>query len=290
MSAQQNLVPNGSFEDTIHCPSGSAEIYNARYFSSPTIATPDYFNTCADYNTLFSIPENAFGYQLAHTGNAYAGFVCYGSGSNYKEYIQTLLTSTLERDELYRIDYYLSLGNLSPFANNNSGILFSPTPIFLNSYTTIQNIKAVYSSDIISDTLNWVKLSFYYVANGNVTYLWIGNFTDDTKTDTIVNVGGLNDNYYFLDDISVTKIDYRIPNVFTPNGDGTNDVFYINTEIFKAEHLSIYNRWGIKVFESGNYFNWDGRTTSGETCHAGTYYYILQTETETYKGFLELVR
>lgn len=49
------------------------------------------------------------------------------------------------------------------------------------------------------------------------------------------------------------------PNAFSPNGDGNNDVFFIYGEGIKTVDLKIFNRWGIKVFDSNNqYIGWDG--------------------------------
>jgi gliding motility-associated-like protein len=61
-------------------------------------------------------------------------------------------------------------------------------------------------------------------------------------------------------------------NIFTPNGDGHNDVLYFtNLHLYKESELHVFNRWGNKVFESKNYNNdWDGGGLP-----AGTYYYIL---------------
>jgi len=64
-----------------------------------------------------------------------------------------------------------------------------------------------------------------------------------------------------------------IPNVFTPNGDGVNDFFYIDgLEFYPNSTLIIYNRWGQKVLEDTNYQNdWDGDKNSD-----GVYYWILK--------------
>ncbi|MFN8286003.1 MAG: gliding motility-associated C-terminal domain-containing protein [Chitinophagales bacterium] len=50
-----------------------------------------------------------------------------------------------------------------------------------------------------------------------------------------------------------------IPNAFTPNGDGNNDIFLIYGEGIKTVDLKVFNRWGELVFDSNNQFNgWDG--------------------------------
>jgi OmpA-OmpF porin, OOP family len=283
-------VPNGSFEDTIRCPSGSAEINLSKFFSSPTKATPDYFNSCALLSSTFSVPENGMGFQLAHSGNSYGGIVCYGYGTDYREYIQTSLLNSLKKGKYYYVEYYTSLGNNASVGCNQLGILFSSSFLNLNTLTNINSSKSISNSSLILDTLDWVKLSYYYKAEGDENYLIIGNFKNDFNTDTVTNILINGENYYYIDDISVLEIDYEIPNVFTPNSDGFNDVFYFNTEIINAKDLSIYNRWGVKMFQSSTIYSWNGRTTSGEECAVGTYYYVIQTETETYKGFLELIR
>lgn len=80
------------------------------------------------------------------------------------------------------------------------------------------------------------------------------------------------------------------PNIFTPNGDGINDSFA--PAYFKAGHqLLIYNRWGVKIFESGSPANaWDG-SYNGNPCSDGVYYFIhLGANAEMIeKGFFHLV-
>jgi len=67
-----------------------------------------------------------------------------------------------------------------------------------------------------------------------------------------------------------------IPNVFTPNGDGQNDVFHVTMTSMKAYNLEIFNRWGQKVFatDSPN-TDWDGRSEGGIMESDGTYYYEI---------------
>lgn len=84
-----------------------------------------------------------------------------------------------------------------------------------------------------------------------------------------------------------------IPNVFTPNGDGTNQYFYIhNLDKFPNSKLFIYDRWGKKEYESDNYQNdWQGTSSSGAKLSDGVYYYILYlSDGKKYPGFVQLLR
>lgn len=86
-----------------------------------------------------------------------------------------------------------------------------------------------------------------------------------------------------------------VPNVFTPNGDGFNDDYDVRCSGMTHFYLQIYNRWGVLMFESNSpTVRWDGKTLSGELASEGTYYYILdaQSESKDYSqhGFLTLLR
>ncbi len=85
--------------------------------------------------------------------------------------------------------------------------------------------------------------------------------------------------------------DIVVPNVFSPNGDGTNDIFKLTgTSGIERFKISIFNRWGILVFESeDSSFEWDGNHQNS-ICAAGVYYWIIVTQKETIKGFLTLTR
>lgn len=80
-----------------------------------------------------------------------------------------------------------------------------------------------------------------------------------------------------------------VPNVFTPNGDGTNDEFIVKFWSMKEIKISIFNRWGklLHVWESNNVINygntiktdpqsvWDGKV-GGKVCTPGVYYYVVE--------------
>ncbi|MEZ4886639.1 MAG: gliding motility-associated C-terminal domain-containing protein [Chitinophagales bacterium] len=74
-------------------------------------------------------------------------------------------------------------------------------------------------------------------------------------------------------------IQIAIPTAFTPNQDGYNDVFHIEGKGFEFLQLTIYNRWGKKVFETTDSFqSWDGMLDF-ETQPMGIYAYFFQYQT-----------
>ena len=77
-------------------------------------------------------------------------------------------------------------------------------------------------------------------------------------------------------EVIVVVDEITIPNVITPNGDGYNDVFYIeNIDRVEYSNLRIYNRWGKLIYEKENYQNdWDGDNAAD-----GVYYFILDYKT-----------
>ncbi|ALI97786.1 PKD domain-containing protein [Rufibacter tibetensis] len=77
-----------------------------------------------------------------------------------------------------------------------------------------------------------------------------------------------------------------IPNIFTPNGDGKNDAFQITYNDRGPFDIKIFNRWGKQVYQAKNKdFQWDGTGFSD-----GVYFYMISSETNTYKGYVEIVR
>lgn len=72
-------------------------------------------------------------------------------------------------------------------------------------------------------------------------------------------------------------MDIVIPNVFTPNNDGVNDVFTFSANGFGQFSCTIFNRWGATVYfwDTPN-GGWDGKTSSGEDAGDGVYYYVLK--------------
>lgn len=80
----------------------------------------------------------------------------------------------------------------------------------------------------------------------------------------------------------------EIPNVFTPNGDGVNDVFMLQTTNLTEIKCTIFDRWGVKMYdvtaEKGN-IEWDGKNFGKKDVPAGTYFYILTAKGKDLKDY-----
>jgi gliding motility-associated-like protein len=125
------------------------------------------------------------------------------------------------------------------------------------------------------------------------TYTFIQRMDNCQITFDTVNITVLND-------CSSLLPLQNIPNVFTPNGDGINDVWEFSLGLGNTlKSLTIVNRWGNliqnSILNTNNYISWDGKTTSGEACSEGVYFYTLQYtdakgDTQKKNGYVSLFR
>ena len=206
----QNLVPNGSFEDTIPCAIGNPNQLPCPPWDSPTGGSPDYCSSIWSAGCLpsfISAPLNAFGYQFALTGVAYCGFSTYATSPavNYREYLQCPLVTPLISGNYYYVTFYVTASNNSHYVVDRIGACFTDSAIHAGGYHILNYLPQVEndSGNIIYDTLNWTLISGYFYATGGEKYITIGNFRKDNKTliDTIS--GTQFESYYYIDDVSV---------------------------------------------------------------------------------------
>jgi gliding motility-associated-like protein len=74
-------------------------------------------------------------------------------------------------------------------------------------------------------------------------------------------------------------LDFTVPNAFTPNGDGLNDLFQISADFLESVTLEVFNRWGDLVYRSEELGKgWDG-TLDGSEQEIGTYIYKVNAVT-----------
>jgi gliding motility-associated-like protein len=108
-----------------------------------------------------------------------------------------------------------------------------------------------------------------------------------TITGTMTNGCGVSSAEWF---IQTDECLVRIPNIFTPNGKGGNDTFFIEgLDKYAGSELMVYNRWGNLVYESSDYKN-DWRAID---LSEGNYWYVLKLpygKKMEYTGTLQLLR
>lgn len=197
-------------------------------------------------------------------------------------------------------EYAVRLNNFDPdldnyFRSQNDGSLSDANN---NYYHSIERINGVSNVDLEfffipsidgdwSSTAHWNGANNIWEDMSNVTEGPASNFSTLIKNSWDFTPSN---NPYVL----VNLIEQlTIPNVFTPNQDGSNDLFLISAKNIKEFNLIIVNRWGNVVFESTDITNsWDG-TFNNTLCTEGTYFYILKTTSFSNKesmnqGFLNL--
>ncbi|MCQ2334428.1 MAG: gliding motility-associated C-terminal domain-containing protein [Paludibacteraceae bacterium] len=141
-------------------------------------------------------------------------------------------------------------------------------------------------------------LEVHFIANGNkptaLYYKWqifkgsemIAERYDEDQRYTFSDYGAYQVKCWVSNDmcvsdstvfnLSVSESLLRVPNVFTPNGDGVNDEFRVVYRSLAEFHCWVYNRWGKLVFEwTDPSKGWDGNI-SGKPAAEGAYYYIIR--------------
>lgn len=116
-----------------------------------------------------------------------------------------------------------------------------------------------------------------------------------TTTLIAINANGCDDTLVVTGTVGAFTdyFDIEIPNVFTPNADGINDVFrvVVNGDLGECIDLQVLNRWGQVMYQSvENNLTWDGYTPDGKECPEGTYFYIIGVNGQQYKGSLTLMK
>jgi len=172
-------------------------------------------------------------------------------------------------------------------------------------------------SEILPSGYTYVSSTTTTGTYNNATGIWtIGNLNNNgTETLTVTVTVNSSGNYVNIATITGSGIDpnaannsgsastepevLNIPEGFSPNGDGVNDLFVIRgIENYPNNTFVIFNRWGNKVYEASPYNNqWDGRSTTGvrvggDELPIGTYFYVLDLGdgTKPIKGTIFLNR
>jgi gliding motility-associated-like protein len=152
----------------------------------------------------------------------------------------------------------------------------------------------------------------HLIASGGVNYLWspaasLNNpniFNPSANPDStteyqviVMDANGCKD----IDSVTVFIVagdtcKIIIYNILTPNGDGSNDSWWIDGIVqFPDNNVHIFNRWGNLIWQQEHYDNrknvWRGTNETGQPLPAGTYYYVIDIpKLGNFSGWVELLR
>lgn len=157
----------------------------------------------------------------------------------------------------------------------NPATVLSGNPVTLTaSSNTLYTVNAWLPENIFS---NQSATTQTIVATGTAHTLSVVGISEDGCRDTAKIV--LN--------VSTNESDVFIPNAFTPNNDGKNDVFKVYGSSIKEVDIKIYNQWGNFVFETkDNILGWNG-TQNGKHQPVGTYMYIIKIRLNNEDSFIK---
>ena len=253
---------------------------------SPTVTTTYFAYT--DYDTAY-FTVNVVNPPVINLGNDTV--LCQGQTLtlNAKTKFATYLWQDGSTDTSYNV--------------NQQGTYWVKVTIDSNCVTR-DSIKVNYigapSLSAISDTSLCKGIPFIIsIPTGTYSILWNNGDTNCIRyfnqsglyNITLTNQCGISSDSFKLDFIDC-NVDLIIPNIFTPNGDGYNDYFFIKNFEYWNIDLQIFNRWGAIVYQNNTYKNtWDGKDVSD-----GVYFYVIKATNsingveKQYKGSLTVLR
>ena len=146
-------------------------------------------------------------------------------------------------------------------------LYFSYSKIYHKSISVIDTFDYSYTwildNDTLVDTSNAIIKQYEQVGKHNTTLI-------------VTAFAGCSDT--LQKELEIVDQNF-LPNIFTPNGDGQNDIFYAQTDGVTPYELTIFSRYGTIIYISkGTKVWWDGRTSAGEEVVPGTYYYVLKPQ------------
>ncbi len=320
---QVNLIPDPGFEDTIQCPNNSpcGDVFLIHWFN-PNIdsckTNPDYYHLCL-LNSLALCPSSTSQICSPFEGNGFMHiFLFDGQVKNGREYISTQLVSPLIKNKKYCISFYAKYSKRPYYITSNIGVYFSEQkPVSYIPWPSefVLNEPSAENKDSNFINFSWEKIELKYIAKGGEEYITIGNFQNDTNTVLVPSsspeaLPNFKVATIYLDYVSVyeceedsmpppasdSSLHYKVPNVISPNGDGLNDAFVLESRGVKEVDVKVYNRWG-ELIQSTKYnvqstdvltktILWDA-THKGQPAPQGVYYYLIELSTKNGEVIIE---
>lgn len=207
---------------------------------------------------MVNVPQNPMGYQEAHSGTCYAGFFAHSHGA-YREYMQTRLSTPLEKNKTYLFTMYISLADYSRASIEQLGVCFLSDKVEYNSFNVITNLNPTYiklENSISKQIDKWHQVSVTYKARGSERYILIGSFETGQISKTKfkmpkdikshINQKYDRDAYYFVDDVSLVETiaieEPIVPIQFEPtttNEIHSDTLFVFKNVLFKTNETAL---------------------------------------------------
>ena len=205
LGVTQNLVVNGSFEQSSSCPDKFGQISKAIGWEALR-KTPDYFNQCSDVIDA-DAPLNIRGEQDPDHGKAYASITTWTDnrlGSD-QELLGTYLSEPLVPLETYYVEFKVSLADKYELASNNIGANFFEGKPNINDPLFAIDLPDVNEAVPVEDKTEWTTIKGTFTPVAAVDYLAIGNFynTNNTITLRAGPQSGIYAAHYYVDDVCV---------------------------------------------------------------------------------------
>jgi len=152
------------------------------------------------------------------------------------------------------------------------------------------------------DTITWSPDEYVECLDAGCFNIIASPLFDGTLTATVYDISGCSDSDELMITVNKDREVY-IPNVFSPNNDGVNDLFFLsgnNKQISRIKKLSVYNRWGALVHEAKDFLPedtsqaWDG-LDHNQKMNPGVFVYLVEIEfidgwIGGYKGDVTIIR
>lgn len=275
-----------------------------------TLASPDYYNYLANANCDIPQTAMAL-INAADGEGIMGMVMCGRKLSNIREYLVNEFSSALEVGKQYNFEFRISNGqrtNVSAagLAVSKIGVYFSIEQPVQADYSPL-NVVPQFTIDTVFYSPQWTTVSFAFTAAQPYKYMTLGVFGNDD--DKLIEIREGNDPayaYYFVDGFKLQPVSstynpqnplpdrddqatvkpenpkppivsgtipqpFFIPNSFTPNNDGFNDVYKPVKGYISEWEFEIFSPWGEKVFATNDEdLGWDG-FYNGAPCNVGSY-------------------
>jgi gliding motility-associated-like protein len=218
----------------------------------------------------------------------------------------TFLSGTLNNND--KVTCVLSNNDyckpLSAVSNPITVLVGLPTDNLVTINATATSVYAATPVTFTAETSSPATVTSYQWSVNNIAVgISTVNFTSSTLADgdvvtcKVVSGGCTIDSVTVSNSVTVTikpVVTITVPNTFTPNGDGINDLWNIDELVaFPNCTVDVFNRYGTPVFHSVGYSkSWTG-ATNNKALPTGTYYYIIDAKDEhqkVIKGWVSILR